>query len=265
MATTAVDQQQTTTNVPTVDGKATVDGNTAPHDDLAPNETIYIHNLNEKIKVPELKKQLYNMFSQFGPIIDVIASRMVRTRGQAWIVFQDKQTAALAKSKMDGAIFYDKPMRIEFAKTKSDAIAKLDGTYHRQKEEREERRRQFQKQRKRGAQEAAAESEERPSKRQKTKEPGAITGPAAAQRNMSMNEPNKILFIENLPTDISHEKQMVQLLFQNFAGFKELRIIPSKGLAFAEYENEYQAGVALNELQGYKIREQPMKITFAKK
>lgn len=209
------------------------------------------------------------MFSQFGPIIDVIAGRMVRTRGQAWIVFQDKQTAALAKSKMDGAIFYDKPMRIEFAKTKSDAIAKLDGTYHRQKEEREERRKQFQKQRKRGAHEAAAESEERPSKRQKTKktkEPGAATAPsAAAQRIMSLNEPNKILFIENLPTDISSEKQMIQLLFQNFPGFKELRIIPSKGLAFAEYENEYQAGVALNELQGYKIREQPMKITFAKK
>ena len=32
----------------------------------APNNTVYINNLNEKIKKNDLKKSLYAIFSQFG-------------------------------------------------------------------------------------------------------------------------------------------------------------------------------------------------------
>jgi len=34
--------------------------------DLRPNQTIYINNLNEKIKKEELKKSLYAIFSQLA-------------------------------------------------------------------------------------------------------------------------------------------------------------------------------------------------------
>lgn len=37
-----------------------------------PNNTIYINNLNEKIKRDELKKSLYAVFVQFGQILDII-------------------------------------------------------------------------------------------------------------------------------------------------------------------------------------------------
>ncbi|KAF5394091.1 hypothetical protein PHET_12274 [Paragonimus heterotremus] len=37
-----------------------------------PNNTIYINNLNEKIKRDEVKKSLYAVFVQFGQILDII-------------------------------------------------------------------------------------------------------------------------------------------------------------------------------------------------
>jgi hypothetical protein len=40
--------------------------------DAAPNQTIYINNLNEKVKKAALKKSLYAVFSQFGSIMDVV-------------------------------------------------------------------------------------------------------------------------------------------------------------------------------------------------
>ena len=37
----------------------------------------------------DLKKCLYAIFSQFGKIVDVVALKTFRLRGQAWIVFAD--------------------------------------------------------------------------------------------------------------------------------------------------------------------------------
>lgn len=39
---------------------------------LPANNTIYINNLNEKIKADELKKSLYAVFVQFGQILDIV-------------------------------------------------------------------------------------------------------------------------------------------------------------------------------------------------
>ena len=39
----------------------------------APNNTVYINNLNEKIKKNDLKKSLYAIFSQFGEIFALIS------------------------------------------------------------------------------------------------------------------------------------------------------------------------------------------------
>ncbi len=63
------------------DTETTVPGLTAGGD-VPPNQTIYINNLNEKIKKDALKSALYACFSQFGKIMDVVAMRDVRLRGQ---------------------------------------------------------------------------------------------------------------------------------------------------------------------------------------
>ena len=77
--------------------------------------------------------------------------------------------------------------------------------------------------------------------------------------------PNNILFVQNLPHDAS--PMMLQMLFCQYAGFKEVRMVETKpGIAFVEYGDEVQASLAMQGLQGFKISPQnPMLITYAKK
>ncbi|XVE77598.1 hypothetical protein DITRI_Ditri13aG0076300 [Diplodiscus trichospermus] len=74
----------------------------------------------------ELKKSLHAVFSQFGKILDVLALKTLKHKGQAWVIFDDVNSATNALWQMHGFPLYDKEMRIQYAKTISDIIAKAD-------------------------------------------------------------------------------------------------------------------------------------------
>merc|ERR1740117_1607302 len=100
-----------------------------PISDLPPNQSLYVNNLNDKINVETLKKSLREVFAAFGGIIDIIAMKSLKRRGQAWIIFKELSSATNALKSLQGFPFYNKPMRIAYARTKSDVVAKADGTY----------------------------------------------------------------------------------------------------------------------------------------
>jgi len=224
--------------------------------DVRPNHTIYINNLNEKIKKDDLKKSLYAIFSQFGTILEIVALKTLKMRGQAFVVFKDVTAASTAVKSMQGFPFYDKPMRIAFAKTDSDAIAKMKGT--------------FQERPKRPAGESKAKSK-------KKKVAGVVGGAVAGgagqadnsvvAANIAMHDapPNQILFLTSLPEETN--EMMLSMLFNQFPGFKEVRLVPGRhDIAFVEFENEIQSAAARDALQGFKITPNAaMKISFAKK
>ena len=58
----------------------------------------------------ELKRSLYALFSQYGRILDVVALKTVKLRGQAWIAFSEVTAASNAVRQMQNFPFYDKPM-----------------------------------------------------------------------------------------------------------------------------------------------------------
>ncbi|XP_034721123.1 U2 small nuclear ribonucleoprotein B''-like [Etheostoma cragini] len=97
--------------------------------DIRPNHTIYINNINDKVKKEELKRSLYALFSQFGQVIDIVAMKTAKMRGQAFVVFKELAGATNALRQLQGFPFYNKPMRIQYAKTDSEVIAKVKGTY----------------------------------------------------------------------------------------------------------------------------------------
>ncbi|KAF4528682.1 hypothetical protein B566_EDAN016576 [Ephemera danica] len=243
--------------------------------DIRPNNTIYINNLNEKIKKEELKKSLYAIFSQFGQIMDIVALKTLKMRGQAFVIFKEIGSATNALRSMQGFPFYDKPMRIQYSKTDSDVIAKMKGTYT----ERPKRPR-------RGAEDGTAAEISKKAKKKAAKEqvarqqemsiaaggmvPGAIgyghpMMPHMAGGAVPEQPPNQILFLTNLPDETS--EMMLSMLFNQFPGFKEVRLVPNRhDIAFVEFENEIQSGAAKDALQGFKITPtHAMKISFAKK
>lgn len=49
-----------------------------------PNQTLYVHNLNEKLKKDALKKLLYMVFSQYGKVLEISARKGLKMRGQVY-------------------------------------------------------------------------------------------------------------------------------------------------------------------------------------
>ncbi|KAG7250967.1 hypothetical protein CRUP_000188, partial [Coryphaenoides rupestris] len=115
-------------------------GETMAAPDVRLNHTIYINNLNEKIKKDELKKSLYAIFSQFGQILDILVARNLKMKGQAFVIFKEINSASNALRSMQGFPFYDKPMRIQYSKLDSDIIAKMKGTYVERDRKKEKRK-----------------------------------------------------------------------------------------------------------------------------
>ncbi|RLN16342.1 hypothetical protein C2845_PM02G28900 [Panicum miliaceum] len=227
--------------------------------DIPPNQTIYINNLNEKVKKEELKRSLYALCSQYGRILDVVALKTQKLRGQAWVVFSEITAATNAFRGLQDFDFYGKKVRVQYAKSKSDCIAKEDGTYA----PKEKRKKQEEKaaEKKRRAEEAQQSGPNASSQNNGTGYQASCLG-KVSQEHLP---PNNILFIQNLPDQTT--SMMLQILFQQYPGFREVRMIDAKpGIAFVEFEDDSQSHIAMQALQGFKITpENPMAISYAKK
>ena len=90
-----------------------------------PNQTLYINNLNDKLKVNELKTNLYHLFSEFGDVIEINARKSKKMKGQAFVVFKDIPSATNAKLSLNGSLFFGKELHIDFANSVSDIILKI--------------------------------------------------------------------------------------------------------------------------------------------
>ncbi|KAG9484367.1 hypothetical protein GDO78_009994 [Eleutherodactylus coqui] len=223
--------------------------------DIRPNHTVYINNLNDKIKKEELKRSLYALFSQFGHVMDVVAQKTMKMRGQAFVIFKELGSATNALRQLQGFPFYDKPMRVQYAKTDSDLVSKMRGTFGDKEKKKDKKKNKPQEQ-------AANATNKKPTQ---TPESDNASSGGAQNSQVPDNPPNYILFLNNLPEETN--EMMLSMLFNQFPGFKEVRLVPGRhDIAFVEFENETQAGSARDALQGFKITpSHAMKITYAKK
>ncbi|KAF9904408.1 hypothetical protein BX616_001309 [Lobosporangium transversale] len=257
----------------------------------ASNPSLYIKNLNEKIKLDVLKKSLKTIFGQYGEVLNIVAHSNIRMRGQAFVIFENEDAATKALSEVQSFPLYGKPMVIQFAKTKSDIHAKRDGNYEEHYKQRMARKEKFANEFKPRRRQAMllAKQQQKALEQQRILEEqqqlllqqqmvqqaqyaqqhgGVLPGAAAGAVPMIPDEylpRNSILFLQNLPHDIA-ESQLVSL-FQQYPGFKEVRTVPGKsGIAFVEYDNEYYSAAAKTALADYQIDpEHKMKVTFARK
>jgi len=232
-----------------------------------PNETLYVNNINEKVKKDELRRALYAVFSQFGTVLDVLVKKTLKLRGQAFIIFRDVGSASNALRQMNNFLFYDKPMKVTFARAKSDLISKLQGTYtEREKRPRTERKKDKKPARQRAAKKKKTdgmddEEEEEEGERGQTENDTASasssssSAPVPSAPSLPVPKampPNNKLFIQNLPEQAND--MMLAMLFQQFPGFREVRMVPgNKGIAFVEFNSDLEAAVAMNGLQHFKI------------
>eukprot|EP00668_Euglena_longa_P040652 GGOE01053529.1.p1 GENE.GGOE01053529.1~~GGOE01053529.1.p1 ORF type:complete len:246 (+),score=114.77 GGOE01053529.1:95-832(+) len=242
---------------------------------IPPQQALYVHNLNDKLQKEELKRALYLLFSQYGPLMDIVAVKTQRMRGQAFVVFKDVTAATTAMRQVQGMLFFEKQLKIQYAKSKSDVVARLDGTYSaKKKRERKEKEREREKEKERLKQKRKEGAiMDRDAKRRRVEEENRERQRQAEERLKQGAEegpeevPHNVLFVEGLPEEAVGNPQMLAVLFQNFDGFSEVRIPPGKlPVAFVEFATEQQAKEAKAGLQGFKITyEHSLRISYAKR
>lgn len=77
----------------------------------APNQTLYITNLpSSKIQKDDLRRALYMLFSTYGSVLDVVALRTMKMRGQAHVTYKDVQTATQAMRALQKFEFFGREM-----------------------------------------------------------------------------------------------------------------------------------------------------------
>lgn len=79
-------------------------------DDPSDTSTVYIKNLNEKVKLDILKTSLNSLFSVYGHVLGITAHGNLRMRGQAFVAFDDVEVAKKAVKEVNGFPLYGKAM-----------------------------------------------------------------------------------------------------------------------------------------------------------
>lgn len=223
-------------------------------EDAPPNHTLYLKNLNDKIKQDRMTAALYSSFSAHGKVLEVLMGKGRRLRGQAWVTFDDIASASNALRAMNGFVLFDKPTVVQFGKDKADVIARREGSFV----PREKRKLDAAP-----SDKAAVASKKPASSAANGSSAGAFVPPPPPP--MQQQLPNKILFVQDLPE--SCNKEMLSVLFKQYHGFQEVRMVPGKkGLAFVEFGDEAQAAIALQGLAGFKLTPtDALQVSFAKK
>ena len=227
--------------------------------------------------MPELKKSLYLLFSQFGNVLDVRAVKNDLLRGQAWVVMADVASAVKAQREMDGFSFYHRLLHVQFARHDSDVALRSRGEQPPPRERRDKRK-------------APPSSAERKAVRVKEVQQAAAAVAASAPPSahppppafpgapalppypfpyppayVMPAVPNKVLFVENLPGGMTVEG--LGALFAPHAGYVESRLVPVReGVAFVEFEDEGKASQVLSLMQHFRASEtNELRISYAKK
>lgn len=215
---------------------------------LEPNPTLYFKNIDWKIKKPLLRRALYALCSRHGKVLEIITLRREGLQGQAWVIMEDTPAATAVLQAENGFNFFGKDLVIEYARNKSDRIARRDGSYVPKA--------------KRAKREATAENEhEEPPLTTETEEQADQQEPATNNTDAD-TPPSKYILAVDLPEDCN--EMVLSMLFRQYTGYKETRM-PRPGLAFVEFEDEPHATIALNGLNGFKLTQKDtLKLKYGK-
>jgi RNA recognition motif-containing protein len=204
-----------------------------------------------------------------------VAKTNLKAKGQAFVVFDNPESAQMAVEEVHGFEIFDKPMKVALARMRSDATVKLLGND--EELEQHKRRRMAEKDKKMAAE--AAEEQLR-LKRAGGPSSGPVESgrPAKSARLSTLKStnpaggsavipdeylpPNKILFVQNLPED--YEIDALTSIFGRFEGFREVRLVPGRrGIAFVEYDTEQGAITAKENTAGMAFgKDNVIKVTY---
>ncbi|GMM33340.1 U2 snRNP complex subunit [Saccharomycopsis crataegensis] len=94
------------------------------NNNIPPNVTLYINNLNDQINTVKLRESLFMLFSTYGDIIDInMKPQDKKMRGQAHVTFAKLDAAKLALRSLQEESFFEKPLNIQFSSNQNKKLS----------------------------------------------------------------------------------------------------------------------------------------------
>ncbi|KAH8118288.1 RNA-binding domain-containing protein [Phellopilus nigrolimitatus] len=250
---------------------------------IAPNPSLYINNLNDKINKDELRSQLFALFMTYGRVIDVVAQKGKKMKGQAFLVFADLAEATAAMRACEGMVFYDKPLHIHYAKTKSYAVLRredpefvppnpvsaraslkngslLNGAPSTEKRSREDDEEMVDGTRQLKREKPSGEEDGEEMELEDDDDSGA-QGPGQTVVPPVQQQPSARLLCTNLPMEVTED--VLDVLFQQYQGFLSTHVAQSPTpnaagqkvkMAQVIYDSPELASMAKEALDGFTLK-----------
>ena len=86
---------------------------------------VYVHNLEEHVKLETATEALQAIFSEFGNVVDIVARKNLKAKGQAFIIFDNPESAQHAINEVQDFELFDKPLKIAMARSRSDKTVEM--------------------------------------------------------------------------------------------------------------------------------------------
>ncbi|QIW98955.1 hypothetical protein AMS68_004473 [Peltaster fructicola] len=243
------------------------DGDGSQDGEIAPNATVYVRNINERVKIPVLLEALRGLFSEYGEIQDIIAKKSLKRKGQAFIVYDEIESAQNAIDELNGFEIYGKQLSVDFAKTRSDVtVLNEDGEEALEAHKTQRIATRAKETAAAAAAAAAASAAQQSTKREHDDDDDAAQRPAKMPK-VAMSAvpdeylpPNKTLTIRELPANVTKDDLIAA--FGRFPRFREVRTVPGRPLAFIEFEDAEAGEIAKNKAATMEIHDQRIRVTY---
>lgn len=248
-------------------------------DDDTPTATVYVNNINEKVRGEKLMHGLKQVFTtKIGKVSKIHCRKSLKLRGQAFIVYDRVVDAQTAVTKLQGFSFYGKPLRLAFAHEPSDLTLKARGEVPERRPAHPKKGMVAVKLEKVGSSGSRAVPKATPVAQPFVPQgafgappppppmpPGHLNGagPMMPPAALPPALPHNVLFCEGLPAEATEE--MLSTLFAQYAGFKGVRMVRARACVFVDFGSEPEATTALQGLADFKLTEEhPLKIAYAR-
>lgn len=218
------------------------------------HSTVYINNLNDKVKINRLKETLYKKFRKYGNIIQLSAHKNLKMKGQCFITYDNVKSAEEAIKGLAGEKLYKKELQITHSKEP------LDEYYIKVLEDGDkvEQRKELKSQRNK-----EEEKENKGKEKRIDQQPNKRAGNANYWQSLP---PNHTLLIQNLKEGVL--KEDLEDLFEEYDGFNNLRFVKVRNLAFIDFDNEILSKTCLESITLEELKQKfgnELILSFAKK
>lgn len=204
-------------------------------------ETIYVNNLNDRVSLHKLKKELARLFDKYGEIIQITAHKNFKMKGQAFITYSDKNSSKEAVDGLQHTELFGKNMKLAYAHKNSDS-------YFTELEHNDE-----------------PVALRKQHKQEVNKEQGSKTNPAKILQSWKSIPPNLVLLLHNINSDVDQD-QLIEY-FEQWNGFARVRYVKVRNIAFIEFEEVSFATSCMESIDRDSLKRfgSDVVLTYAKK